>query len=355
MTSSGNQSVGPVLAFILFFLVPIVSMATPSPYIVEGDLINGGELVIGGEGFGAKTQAAPIIFDTQRKVWINGIESEPYAGIADGSVVPVGNHPLPWRRGNTGDVRLSKGAYPHYYGTFAGSNLWLEDPNGFPDPSTGEVQRVYIRWWFKMSSAVTTPVSGSQSNKFIRIRDTLDSDFNIGLAWTQMHATSSAGFGSSWTATAPTPDQWNLMELFWQLEPTGVFKAWLNGKEVHNNSGWSPPAGHGGIHPRLWGLNGSGVADFMGETLQLSDYYADSTIARVEIGDAKRWSEVRIREPQVAFDWTPTRIKIQLHQGLLDSLKGKYLFVVDSDGGVNEDGLLLGGVPSSPPSTVDVE
>ncbi len=338
---------------IALLLAGQAAVAAPSVNAINGTIAENEELIVTGSGFGQKQQAAPIFFDTQKRVWVNGNESQPYAGVSDGSSVPVGAS-WPWTRSKQGDLRISKGGYPHYFGTFDSdfpADLWLEDPAGFPAPSSGDVQQLYVRWWFKMSASPESSDEGAQSNKFIRVRDTASSDFNIGLAWTQMHATSGAGFGTSWGNTRPTPGEWNLMELVWQFEPTPLFKATLNGQVRHSVQDWSPPQGHGGIKPRLWGMDGSGVADFSGESLQLSDYYADSTLARVEIGDAPVWSDVSVREPQILKEWSASRIRVELYEGLLGDLNGKYLYVVDSNGQVNSAGFPLGSASAGPPPT----
>ena len=78
--------------------------AAPAPGNAEGVLVPGGEVVVTGSGFGSKDKPEPIIFDTQDKVWINGVLSQPYAGLSHGDAIPTGGN-NPWLSGGTGVLR----------------------------------------------------------------------------------------------------------------------------------------------------------------------------------------------------------------------------------------------------------
>ena len=139
------------------------------------------------------------------------------------------------------------------------------------------------------------------------------------------------------------------MELYLNV-PKGVIQARRNGRLVHDirNHNWG--SNPDGLQPRLWGLDGSGSRNWSGEKVEFSDYYADSTPARVEIGDAPNWSDVRVREPQVPLSWSDDQIRVELYRGLLDRFDGAYLYVIDSDGSVNSKGILLGAPRPKPPT-----
>lgn len=162
--------------------------------------------------------------------------------------------------------------------------------------------------------------------------------------------------GSSWEnwRGPGAVGKWNLFEVYLNTD-TGSFEAKINNRIVHDISGYVFEEPYQGIQPRLWGLNGSGHRDWSGETVEFSDYYADATRARVEIGDAPTWADVNIREPQVPLSWAEDQITVELYQGHLDGLDGKYLYVIDSEGRVNAEGLPLGIAPAMSPSPVSVE
>ena len=62
------------------------------------------------------------------------------------------------------------------------------------------------------------------------------------------------------------------------------------------------------------------------------EIYADSTQARIEIGDAAVWEECTEREVQVPTAWTPTEITFTVHQGAIPSAAERFLFIVRSNG-----------------------
>lgn len=338
------------LSLVIFAIGTQVALAAPSPGSAQGALVDGGELVVSGFGFGDKAQAAPIIFDTQDEVWLNGNMTKPYAGLSHGDSFPTGGN-NPWLSGGTGTLKYwNSGGYPRYGGVFSSQNpgdAWIESPNGFPDPASDAVKEVYIRWWFKMNGPTSSAGDGAQSNKFIRVWDSLSNNVGVRVSWTHHHLTYNNG-GPSWEAANVSTNQWNLMELYIRTAPNPVIEAWVNGVKKHDASDFSPDSGYQGLQPRLWGMDGSGIADFTGKTIELSDYYADSTRARVELGDASQWSQVSIREPQVPVAWRNDQITLQIHQGRLNSLVGAYLYVIDENGNVNQTGLPLDDV--APPA-----
>ncbi len=339
----------------LLLLGIMSALADPNPTAVIGEFVDGAQITIQGNQFGSKAQASPIFFDTQDKVWINGSMSRPYTDLPDGEPVPVGAD-QPWLRGSSGDpVIRRQGGYPRYLGSFSTSpsSAWLEYPAGFPNPTADALDEVYIRWWWKSSfdphDTSYSPDGSGTSAKFIRIWDsTGSSQKDLRISWTQMHATG-AGAAPSWSNwNGPgVIGQWNLFEVFLNTA-SGTFQASINGELVHNISGYNF-GDPDGIQPRLWGLNGSGTRNWSGETVEFSDYYADSTRARVEIGDAPNWAAVTIREPQVPLSWSSSEIRVELHRGLLDKFDGKYLYVIDTTGSVNSNGLPIGDAPRPKP------
>lgn len=65
-----------------------------------------------------------------------------------------------------------------------------------------------------------------------------------------------------------------------------------------------------------------------------SEIYADTTLARVEIGDNAVWSSCTHREMQVPFFWAADgdSIGIELNQGTFENASTAYVFVVDRNG-----------------------
>lgn len=68
--------------------------------------------------------------------------------------------------------------------------------------------------------------------------------------------------------------------------------------------------------------------------IDYSDYYIANTVARVEVCDSDRWTSCSHKELQLTRNsqWSSTAIEVKLNQGAFDSLQGKYLYVIKSDG-----------------------
>jgi hypothetical protein len=85
----------------------------------------------------------------------------------------------------------------------------------------------------------------------------------------------------------------------------------------------------------------------------LDDLYIDTTQARVEIGNAIKWSECTHREIQIPKAWRNDQITISANPGSFSKGSTAYLFVVDANGGMNANGfeISIGGTVTngSPP------
>ena len=71
--------------------------------------------------------------------------------------------------------------------------------------------------------------------------------------------------------------------------------------------------------------------------------YVDNSLARVFISDSPTWTSNRLQtlEIQVPVEWSDTQISVALRAGPLLTLPGRYLYVFDSTGKVNEFGYPL--------------
>lgn len=81
----------------------------------------------------------------------------------------------------------------------------------------------------------------------------------------------------------------------------------------------------------------------------MDDFYVDTTWSRVMIGDQNTFSASTRREIQLPETWSDTSITIQVNAGSFSSLGGAYLYVVDANGQVNQQGYsLCSGCPQPP-------
>ena len=297
-----------------------------------------------GQSFGTKSQAAPILFDTVDKVWMNGSLTTPYSALSDGTSIPVGS-PYPWNNRRNITYSTSTTQYgnrtAHYYGVLAPSETgWnnadvsLRDPMrgyGHPNPVDEETFKYYVRWSSRWSFQ---PTSQSGSHKYNRIADTLDNTANCGsfpaprqyLSWTQMHITH-CGTPAIWIGSPMNVGAWNLQECYWDTLGDRNFIR-LNSTSKYDGVCAGCGASPDGMMVRLLGMDSS-VSVYWGETVELSDIWIDKTAQRIEIGDAASLLSCTVREPQVATAWADTSITFSVNQGALGSnFANKFLFVM---------------------------
>ncbi|RAL20119.1 hypothetical protein DL240_18595 [Lujinxingia litoralis] len=101
-----------------------------------------------------------------------------------------------------------------------------------------------------------------------------------------------------------------------------------------------PEYDHIGLNVKVLGFD-HGLESYSDMTTDFGDVYIDTTRARVEIGDAPRWSETRHREVQPPTFWEDDGVEVTLEAGAFEAFRGRYLYVVDAEGNVNEEGFAL--------------
>jgi hypothetical protein len=72
------------------------------------------------------------------------------------------------------------------------------------------------------------------------------------------------------------------------------------------------------------------------------DIYYDASQARVMVGNSATFSSSTAFEPQLPVKWIDTELQVRLNRGAYASLDGKWLYVVDKFGVVNELGFQAG-------------
>jgi len=69
-----------------------------------------------------------------------------------------------------------------------------------------------------------------------------------------------------------------------------------------------------------------------------SEIYVDTTMARVELGDAAQWDACTHREIQIPVSWSDGQLQITARQGGFTAGQQLYIYVVDREGTVNAQG-----------------
>jgi len=291
-------------------------------------------------------------FDNASTTNINGREPE----IHQGYLSQYGS----WIRTAVGSgapqiVRDSSGTRPlsnyHARMDFSGgwSSLYLTvDPVGYF--KTG--QEMYISFWYRYRKTgsshprqtkawIAYPPTGSDKAYFSTAFDTCESG-----GW-RMHRTeggySDRGFGMS----GPEVDgEWIRIETYLkQSAPSTANGAWEQAV-YRTNSPRRIAASLGNAQMRtssadwtFWAIGGAYYSNCGSSpgTIDVDEFYMDSTRSRVEVCNAATFSGSTKCELQVANAWNDTSIGATLHQGQLGTGTA-YVYVINASGKVNAAG-----------------
>lgn len=378
------------LTFILFFL-PGILLAAPAPSGISGDVSDGSRLTVLGAGFGTKAAAAPKYFnkyDGESTTCAagggecdngTGLDDSWYAGRnaccnADAACCMYGQVSTLHSRGTKSLLFDFDHALYHN----SGSPTDLFGKNVFDFGATTD--EMFISTWVYLDTS-SNPPSGSYQIKGIWGGSSSDPYTN----------------GSS-TNTAWGEDYWfgltnNYGQIYYNGSTTGNngYETMANGATLFPGGAWyrldiyakmsSAPNTADSIQ-RFVLLNGTDAANTirnlttgishdaddlhwryvaLGTGLNntasgrvgvfYDDVYIDNTQARVEIGDASTWSACTHREVQPASSWGASSIQITVNRGSFPADAKAYLYVVDSTGAVNTNGLeITFGEESSTPA-----
>ena len=369
---------------IVFFVIYLTAAATvwsaPAISGLSGSVAHGGAITITGSGFGAKSQAAPLVWDTASEQFVNGTNLNAYSGISDGSTINT----TVW------DVSDLSGCIPviysasrahrhsrlsaHYYRAGAKFCLRAKIP-------PGSQNKFYLSFYRKLKNPAMQPGGGDGSTKLLRG----SSQPTGSLAGTTI-VTSDSYEADHVNNTDPKgwvyiggETTWVRFEIY-QDDDRKWFDVYKNGA-YHQGSNSSVPgnleqrpaadwrftlpgkSGYEfdvppnewnraeGLFPILFGYD-DGHSASSGQEVDVSEIYYDNTCQRVEVSDQPTWddspSSVATREVQGRLTgWSDTSISLALNQGAFSTLEGKYLYVVDANCQAS-NGVLLA---STPPDT----
>jgi len=187
----------------------------------------------------------------------------------------------------------------------------------------------------------------------------LGETFQAGYNWFYEYYSATTGDWHQYDANYyPVRNGWSRLEMHLKLSnpagtANGIAKTWM---DLHSNTNASnvvtkASGNTNTIYSVLLPGMMSGAAKAY--KIYIDDVYIDNTIARVEIGNASTWYACTKREVQIPTLWsdTGTSITITLNQGSFSNLNNAYLYVIDADGNVNENGYPLsdGGGGATPP------
>ncbi|MBB6091641.1 hypothetical protein HNQ60_000487 [Povalibacter uvarum] len=330
------------------------AQGAPTVSQASGTFSNGNSVTITGSGFGTKSTAAPLVYDN-------------FEGGSNGSKVMTNNAVVgKWEDGAGHDqpvyttelayagsksVRLSarsNGAY----------NLSVNQNGSFPV--------IYMDWWVRVNQ-----LSGVSRNwKPWRIygnADTMTANAVImcnGSGLSVINESAEAGFW--WEGGDFNNGQWQHYQVALRASSSGgaadgAVMQYINGRLISNHTG--VVTRRGSAHwdqiriGHYWAMDG--VAECganSGADLFLDNVYIDTSWARVELGNANTYSGSTKREIQVPTAWSASSVTVNVSTGTFASGSTAYLYVVDSSGAVNSNGIAVtigaGSKAPSPPTNV---
>jgi hypothetical protein len=379
---------------LILCLLPLYLPAAVSVTGVTGTLTHGSSVTISGSGFGTKTTAAPVSWET----WETGGSNltavdniHGWLGYHENGTTPsvpyishfssVDNH-------STGGSMCCRLLHNQPPGNMM-QTFWRNDINS---------DEMYITFWYKL---IIGGLDTQMPIKFIRANTSTTDPYHTpadGSTCEWMEKESTSGIlqywvavqsvggvesqGSSTTALQANESRDNPPELRFKLdhgpvdgEPTSG-QAWRR-VEVYAKMNSSGNAD--GIVKYTW--NGTTIFNHtdivyraVGQTqkwqcimfpsmpgneltyqwdIRADDIYCDGTQARVEIGDASTWSACTHKEVQPATSWSDSSATVTLNRGSFGATDPAYVYVVDSNGAVNTNGRSItfggsgsGAVPS---------
>jgi hypothetical protein len=324
----------------------------PSISSTSGTWSHGNSVTISGSGFGTKATAAPIRFDTFEDgvVGTNVTTTGYWSAQSPSRTLFDDDTNVPLRHGNSDrHVRWHAYGYPDATGHFYREDI------GFAD--TG---KAYVNVWLYMDFITGDPElamgwqvklfrihrNSDHSSEPMFINNLMTLDEETVSYWVVTISGTNGGSiwpGGSWMQEG----YWVNMAMEYKDSTLDV----ANG-EGHFYSSRAPlsagtyykgsKTGVATRHDAVTGwvdclslgyyiTNGADEANTYWD-----DVYIDKSWARVEVGDASTYANCKHREMQIPTSWSGNSVTVTAQRGSLDSLSGKYLFVIDEDGNVSQ-------------------
>jgi len=340
-----------VFSCLVMYASTSVGADAPTIQLIErsgdGVVTHGDQVVLTGTDFGNGSHAVPLIWDT-----LDNFSG--YRSLEHGDDVPVGSEYL-WQSAN---VEIDRsGDQRHQYSTMQYQGLG-DGTKRVGNPAVNDEvwsptdqHEVLVSWWIKFDRSIYEQVDNA-AHKLIRIwggdaqdmRLSWNSRNNIGI-----YNQNSGLLGSdvAYSMVDPTnlwvEDQWHHHEI-WVSAKYGEVKAYVDGQLVVHLTNSERLKGEHPKGPRLTllGWNPSHGEGFVGNAqFKLSDVTVLTSRARVLFSNEPEFKNSRHYEYQPVRTWTDNKIEFDINLGALDGESDLYIYVVNENGLVNEEGFPL--------------
>ncbi len=334
---------------LLLTLVPCVAFGQ-SVTGVSGTISNDEAVTITGSGFGTKSTAAPLRWDTFEDGTVGAdISSQGYWS-DDGEPPTFSNTNQRLGGSNNALVVLAGVQDMFYKNNLNITNRILLD-FWFRVEEAPEVEYQLKLWGAAQSypSTVTPAIgdflwerSGGSKSRYIQIYGTDSSDATDYTSWPT---------SDTWTHLCVEIDQGTVGgddAIITTFENCVRNSRWIDANLIQDTGDNMDSVKFG------WYLGNGGSTT----NTQFDDVYIDNSWARVELGDNAAYASCTHREIQPITSWSTTSVGVDLNTGSFSTDDTAYLFVVDSDGTASAGyPVIIGGETTpgvTPPAVTDL-
>jgi hypothetical protein len=336
--------------------------AAPSVSNVSGEFSHGGAVTISGSGFGSRGA-----YNNASGTWTGGkFLNFRFKDFEDGQLNSNGffaqKSGSPWSASSS-ELGIQNGG-PANSTRYMRRSYVTGELGGLSTNVSGAGNQLYTTFKFMMPA-------GTQSGKMFRFyADSPQYDVylstgctnNMVRGFSECTSGSCSGATTEWgSGPALTANQWHRVEV-WADSSRNVFNVAVNGVQAWQKSNWLNSNlglnGHTLDYPNMLDSSSREASCPATGSYSYDDIYVDFTQARVEISDASTWSNARKKEVQLPISWNDGAITIRTNTGTFSAGQTVYVYVVDSSGAVNSQGIAIkiGGTATvaqpSPPTNV---
>jgi hypothetical protein len=364
------------LTLLLLLLVPSISLAAPTVSSVSGSTSDGQQITILGTGFGSKSTAAPLVWETFEQ------------GTLGNTIISDGF----WDAERDGSKTLFSDKNKRHDRSYLNAlhtvdNIKLDSFQKVFNELNSNGSKLLVSFWLRIDFVSGFDRSSSQL-KVMRLTNngsyndspillwqsfsddnkTMNESYTTATKSDGTYLVGSLGRGTSVNGGMPkiSENQWVNVQITYQnsTSPTNVkFLVSPNpGSSLYQGSAYyNVPTLTSSSGPYLNTVKfGYHQNDGTLAYNHWDDIYIDNSWSRVEIGDNPVYGKCTHREMQIPSTWSSGQIAFKLNQGAFSNGATAYLFVIDENGvpspgypitlGTN----IITGQKPSPPSNLRI-
>lgn len=337
-----------IFLWAVFLAVPGFAFAAPAIIDAPASVLHRQSVTVSGSGFGVKSVAAPIKWETFED-GTNGALLNTTGFWSVYSDNPDGDKP-----------QFSAAQNRHIASNKTAKFIYQRPDNGLHDvairnvPEFATTRKIYFDYWIYFSWAAELDIHQIKTGRIgSGTGDSYVYPTLIDESWTydggsrnhysecrNENTSACAGtlsdYGSSYTNSAWNHVQW---EVSVDTESTsdGYYKIWLNGQPWAEQTGADMVIGANTFRQVWLGTYLGNSVISMSNTLYYDDVYIDSSLQRIEIGNASTYASCTHRETQIPTAWADDSIGFTANQEAFTNEQA-YIYVVDENGEANAEG-----------------